>query len=181
MSKDIEPSSVLPRSAWRKVLTETILEVFSVMVRVNVAVADKASLASRQITGIVGIGGAIRANLILECSVTSAVKLAAQMLGTDPDAPDSQNAACDAIGEICNIVAGYFKAKIGLGDACMLSVPTTITGRDYQFHSHTYDRLELSLAFEEEILRMTLEIAEIDAVGYPQKERPRRNGEARTM
>ncbi len=159
-SKGIEPSSILPRSEWHRILTETALEVFSVMVRVDVTVASEAAFVPKQVTGIVGIGGAIRANLILECSVTSAAKLAAQMLGTDPDAPDSQNAACDALGEICNIVAGYFKAKIGLGDACMLSVPTTVTGRDYQFHSHTHDRLELSLAFDGEILRMRLEVAQ---------------------
>lgn len=130
------------------------------MVGVNVAVVREASRTPKQVTGIVGIGGAIRANFILECSSTSATKLAAQMLGIEPDAPDSQQAACDALGEICNIVAGYFKAKIGLGDACMLSVPTIITGQDYHFHSHAYERLELPLAFEGEILWASLEVAQ---------------------
>ena len=42
----------------------------------------------------------------------------------------------DALGEICNMVAGNFKNKVsGLGNGCMLSVPTVITGRDYHCHS----------------------------------------------
>jgi CheY-specific phosphatase CheX len=159
-SKGLEPNSVLPRTAWPGVLAETVVEVFSVMVGVTVAVAGDAPRSATQVTGIVGIAGAIRANFILQCSAASAIKLAAQMLGVATDAPDSQKAACDALGEICNIVAGYFKAKIGLGDACMLSVPTIITGQDYQFCSRVYDRMELALAYEGEILLATLEIAQ---------------------
>jgi chemotaxis protein CheX len=156
----VEPGFVLPRTAWLEVLTETAIEVFSIMVGVNVTVADPNAQAERHVTGIVGIGGAMRANIILQCSHSSGIKLAAQMLGIDPDSSDSEKAAYDALGEICNIVAGYFKAKIGLGDACMLSVPTIITGGDYRFYSQAYDRLEIGLAYEGEILLATLEVAQ---------------------
>jgi chemotaxis protein CheX len=159
-SNRIEPRSVLPRSAWPGVLTETVLEVFSVMVGASVALTDGEPDGPKQVTGIVGIAGAIRANFVLQCSNSSAIKPAAQMLGIAPDGPESRNASCDALGEICNIVAGYFKAKIGLGDACMLSVPTIITGQDYQFYSNAYDRMQFHLAYEGEILWATLEIAQ---------------------
>jgi len=160
-TKNVEPGFVLPRTEWRRVLEETAVEVFSVMVGVAVAPADHGSPSAMQITGVVGIAGAIRANFILRCSTASAIKLASQMLGIEPDAPDAQTAACDALGEICNIVAGYFKAKIGLGDACMLSVPTIITGQDYRFCSRdSYERMELSLLFEGETLAATLEVAQ---------------------
>jgi Chemotaxis phosphatase CheX len=48
------------------------------------------------------------------------------------------------VGEICNLVAGNFKNKIaGLGEVCMLSPPSVITGDDYTVHSplksHTLD------------------------------------------
>ena len=112
-------------------------------------------------TGVVGIAGAIRASFTLQCSNASAIKLASQMLGIAPDAPDAQTAACDALGDVCNSVAGSFKANIGLGDACMLSVPTIITGRDYRFCSReSYERMELSLLFEGETLAATLEVAQ---------------------
>jgi CheY-specific phosphatase CheX len=156
----VEPASILPREAWHGVLTETAIEVFSVMVGVNVTLADGKTQGAKHVTGIVGIGGAIRANFILQCSRSAAVKLAAQMLGIDANTPDSQKAAFDALGEICNIVAGYFKAKVGLGDACMLSVPTIITGQDYRFHSSAYDRMELALIYEGEILSASLEVAQ---------------------
>ncbi len=157
----IEPGSVLPRTAWHAILTETVIEVFSIMVGVNVTLSSDDSRFITQVTGIIGIAGAIRASFILQCSTASAIKLASQMLGISPDALDAQKAAYDALGEIGNIVAGYFKAKIGLGDACMLSVPTIITGQDYRFRSRdTWERLALVLNYEGEILRATLEISD---------------------
>ncbi len=159
-SKSIEPNSVLPQSAWQGVLSETVVEVFSIMVGATVTISDAAPDAPVRLTGMVGIAGAMRANLILQCSAEAASLLAAQMLGISPGDPDSSKAAADALGEICNIVAGYFKAKIGLGEACMLSVPTIITGRDYRFHSqNTYDDIKLNVIYEKHGLQAVLEIA----------------------
>ena len=158
----IEPAVVLPRNAWPGALSETAIEVFSIMVGVNVtAPAKDAPPLLPQVTGVVGIAGAIRAIFTLQCSLTSSVKIASQMLGSSPEDPDSQKAAYDALGEVCNMVAGYFKAKIGLGDACMLSVPTIIAGHDYHFHSgKTYERVEFPMLFEGETLWIALEIAQ---------------------
>jgi CheY-specific phosphatase CheX len=159
-SKSIEPDSVLPQSAWQGVLAATVVEVFSIMVGATVTIADAAPDPPVRLTGMVGIAGAMRANMILQCSGEAASHLAAQMLGIPPDDPGSGKAAADALGEICNIVAGYFKAKVGLGEACMLSVPTIITGRDYHFHSQkTYDDIKLNVIYEEHVLQAVLEIA----------------------
>jgi CheY-specific phosphatase CheX len=156
-SNFIEPSTVLPENEWHSVLIETALEVFSTMVGVNVTVPEEALRAPAQVTAIVGIAGAMRATLVLQCAAAPADKLAAHMLGA---APADSRAACDALGEICNIVAGYFKAKIGLGDACMLSVPTVVMGKDYRFHSPQASvLLELPLAYEGDVIWATLKIA----------------------
>jgi CheY-specific phosphatase CheX len=65
----------------------------------------------------------------------------------------------DAIGEICNIVAGYFKAKIGLGGACMLSMPTVLAGTDYKIISRReYIRMELPLLYESESISVALDV-----------------------
>jgi chemotaxis protein CheX len=68
--------------------------------------------------------------------------------------------AIDAIGEICNMVAGNFKAKIaGLEDKCMLSVPTVISGDSYDLHSlASGERIELALLFQTQPLWFSLEI-----------------------
>ncbi len=159
--KNIEPTAVLPRSAWPSALAETAVEVFAIMVgaTITAAVSDGPQ-APAEVTGIVGIGGAIRANFILQCSSAASIKIASQMLGISLEDPDSQKAACDALGEICNIVAGYFKARIGLGDKCMLSVPMIVVGHDYKFRSReSYERLEVLLVYEGQTLGATLEIA----------------------
>jgi CheY-specific phosphatase CheX len=79
------------------------------------------------------------------------------MLGVPPEEGASHQ--CDAVGEICNIVAGHFKAKIGLGDKCMLSVPTVITGGNYQLRSlASGERLDLPLLCQGEPLWIALDI-----------------------
>ena len=160
-SNSIEPQIVMPRDYWPAVLQETIIEVFSTMAGAGVTIASTdAPLATEQFTALVGIAGAIRATFILQCNQTASHRLAAQMLGVVPEDPACQEASADALGEICNIVAGYFKAKVGLGDTCMLSVPTIIVGRNYKFHSaRTFERLELAVSYEGETLLATLEIA----------------------
>jgi CheY-specific phosphatase CheX len=66
---------------------------------------------------------------------------------------------CEAIGEICNVVAGSFKERVGLGDRCMLSVPTVLTGTDYQIRSRSvYVRVELPLIYETEPIWIALDI-----------------------
>jgi CheY-specific phosphatase CheX len=161
-SREIEPASVLPRTEWRSALAETTIEVFSIMVGASTSVAaEEAPCVTAQLTGVVGIAGALRANFILQCSTATSIKIASQMLGITPDDPNAATAASDAVGEVCNIVAGYFKARIGLGDQCMLSVPTIIVGKDYRFHSrNVYEHLEIPLLYEGETLRATLEIAQ---------------------
>ena len=60
--------------------------------------------------------------------------MASKMLGVDLDKVGAEMS--DALGEVCNMVAGNFKNKIaGLAEGCMLSPPTVITGNDYSLHS----------------------------------------------
>jgi hypothetical protein len=58
------------------------------------------------------------------------------------------------------MVAGNFKNKIsGLGDGCMLSVPTVITGGDYNCHSlGDSNTLRVNFLFEGKSLIAALEI-----------------------
>jgi CheY-specific phosphatase CheX len=58
------------------------------------------------------------------------------------------------------MVAGNFKNKIpGLGDGCLLSVPTVITGRNYSLRSMTDAKAcEVRLLFENMPIVICLEI-----------------------
>ena len=53
------------------------------------------------------------------------------MLGVGED--EARKETVDALGELCNMVVGNFKSKLGrVGETSVLSVPTVIQGRDYQ-------------------------------------------------
>ena len=57
------------------------------------------------------------------------------------------------------MVAGSFKQRIGLGDRCMLSVPTVLTGKDYQVRARSvYVRVELLVLYENEPIWIALDI-----------------------
>jgi chemotaxis protein CheX len=84
--------------------------------------------------------------------------MASKMLGVEPE--NIGNELADALGEVANMVAGNFKNKVsGLGDGCMLSVPTVVIGADYNVHSlansHT---LELNFLFDNKPILISLTI-----------------------
>ena len=73
--------------------------------------------------------------------------------------PTLQKASA-ALGEICNIIAGYFKAKAGLGGACVLSLPTIVVGQNLQISfGKNVPKTGTTVSYEGEQLLATLEIA----------------------
>jgi CheY-specific phosphatase CheX len=109
---------------WRVVLSDAAKEVFQLMVGEELSVPEEANPAVlSEVAGMVGLAGELCGVLTIRCSKAAAGKIACQMLGVAEAEAAAQ--AIDAVGEICNMVAGSFKAKIaGLEDKCMLSVPT---------------------------------------------------------
>lgn len=84
--------------------------------------------------------------------------MAARMLGIEEaEAGDQQ---WDAIGEICNMVAGNFKAKLpGVGERCMLSVPTIVVGSNYCLRAIAGGlRLEYRFRVNDMLSRIILEL-----------------------
>jgi chemotaxis protein CheX len=101
-----------------------------------------------EFTAMVGLAGQLCGLLCVQCQQTGAALMTAKMLGVELDqvGPDLS----DALGEVCNMVAGNFKNKIaGLAEGCMLSPPTVITGSDYSLHSLSESpAIEVRLLFE---------------------------------
>ena len=109
-------------------------EVFELMLacplEVCSAMPEKRAL---DVTSVVGLAGHVSGVLTMRCSSKSAAQMASRMLGIDPQKAGPER--WDAVGEICNMVAGNFKNKIhGLAE-CTLSVPTVLTGADYNLQS----------------------------------------------
>jgi len=144
---------------WREILRNASKEVFSMMVGAQATEPENGDPpVAANITGMVGLAGELCGVLTIRCSTKSASKIASQMLGVD--IMQASDHISDAVGEMCNMVAGNFKAKIpGLEDKCMLSVPTVITGPDYELHSlEVGESIEVPLIFEEEPVWICLEV-----------------------
>jgi len=106
---------------------------------------------------MIGIAGPLSATLSLRCSLQTATAMASHMLAVPPQ--DAATQKSDAVGEICNIVAGYFKAKIGHGEGCLLSVPTVVMGTNYKVCSLREElQIKLPLLYESETALITLDI-----------------------
>jgi chemotaxis protein CheX len=143
---------------WRMILRDSTKEVFSMMVGAEVSSPENDSNRQTEITGMIGLAGALCGVMTIQCSARSAAQITSQMLNVD--IKEASKHQSDAIGEMCNMIAGNFKAKIpNLEDKCMLSVPTVITGPDYEIHSiEVGDKIELPLIFAEEPIWITLEV-----------------------
>ena len=146
------------RECWDSTLQLAIEEVFELMLGSALELPSQPPPEDGlEITSMVGMAGLLCGVLSVRCSTRSASRIASRMLGVDAD--KSGQELWDALGEICNMVAGNFKNKIaGLGDGCMLSVPTVISGGDYNLRSLVNEEIRSVLLFEGEPLVVTLEV-----------------------
>jgi chemotaxis protein CheX len=158
-SQSSADNGAVPFQHWRVILCDSVKEVFSMMVGVEISVpADADPPVVAEVTGMVGLAGELCGVLSVRCGKSCGSKIASKMLGVADS--EAVSHLSDAIGEICNMVAGNFKAKIdGLQDKCLLSVPTVITGGDYQLHSLVVgDRIELPFLFDGDPVWIGLEV-----------------------
>ena len=124
---------VRPDSTWEALLDCAAKEVFQIMLQKEVKTLPKPEQAGSlgDTTAMVGLAGSLCGVLSLRCEGTTAERITARMLGSG--GPVQPNEIPDAMAEVCNMIAGNFKAKITrLSDSCMLSVPTVIRGDDYE-------------------------------------------------
>lgn len=157
MANEIAASDKVPES-WGPLLEVAVREVFEIMLGCKLESQNEPAPVSGDFTAMVGLAGQLCGLLTLHCSAHSAALMASRMLGVDVKESDPQ--MWDAIGEIANMIAGNFKNKLtGMGDRCMLSVPTVITGSDYSLRSMTNaGPLEVPFLFEGAPISIAVEV-----------------------
>jgi len=127
---------------WIPLLELATREVFEMMLGCKLAQPEIAVDESFDITAMVGLAGQMCGVLTVRCAAKSATHMASKMLGMAP-AEGSQD-VLDALGEICNMVAGNVKV---------------ITGNDYSLHSLADSgALDVRLLFESVPIAITLQI-----------------------
>jgi len=153
----------LPSAEWTKLLESATREVFEIMLGTPLEPVKTKSNSEEgtqepALTAMIGLAGQVSGVLTVRCTPRAAAGIAEKMLGTKVDENDKSTA--DAVGEVCNMIAGNFKSKIsGLAESCMLSVPTVISGSNYQFHRlENLEYVEVSLEFDDCSLDVALEM-----------------------
>jgi chemotaxis protein CheX len=143
---------------WLPLIDVATREVFELMLSSQLTVPATVEDTTMDVTAMVGLAGQLCGVLSVRCGVKAATLMASKMLGVAVDKVGADMP--DALGEVCNMVAGNFKNKIaGLAEGCMLSPPTVITGNDYSLHSQADSPgLQVSLLFEGMLVVITLQV-----------------------
>jgi len=149
----------LPEGGWEALLRIAASEILECMLGVQVGdLPESVSRNSIEMTAMVGLAGELSGVLSLRCPTSAAATLASKMLSTDIAPTDADTR--DALGEVCNVIAGNLKAKVpDLDDACLLSTPTIVCGRDYHLFSISNSTsFGTALQFEGQPLWITLDL-----------------------
>ena len=119
-------------------LENSVSEVFETMLGVHCRRVDGIEAipkheAAVSVTAVVGFGGILSGACVIRCNALAARTIAGRMAGMEFE--DVDDIVKDAMGEICNMLAGTWKSKVAdLAANCGLSVPAVITGSDYNLH-----------------------------------------------
>lgn len=158
-SKLAELSREERQNRFTQALDGAAVEVFEMMVGTPLGPSDQVTLPRvADYTSMIGLAGDLCGVLSFRCGLDSAARIAGKMLGTDEHT--SEECVRDALGEICNMVAGSFKAQLSdVAEQCMLSVPMVVSGKDYQLYPLADGlRIQVSKSFEGALIWMTLDL-----------------------
>ncbi len=148
----------VPHQEWGSLIKVAAREVFELMIGCTLTTPEAAVEENFTVTSMVGLAGKLTGVMSVRCGPEAAIRITSRMLGVEVNHGGAE--MTDALGEVCNMVAGNFKNKIsGLGDDCMLSVPTVIVGSNYCVHSLADSpAIYVSLLFEKFPIAISLQI-----------------------
>jgi chemotaxis protein CheX len=158
MSVDTSAAVRSHEENWQPILELAVEEVFEIMLRCRVKPTPRPEPeANVEFTAMVGLAGSLCGVLSVCCDAPTAKQMAWRMLG---DSASTDDQVSDALGEVCNMVAGNFKNKLaGMDGRCLLSVPTVICGGEYQFRSLADgELLDVCVVFEGAPVAVRLEL-----------------------
>ena len=123
---------------------ETTITVFKSMVFMDISGTkydDQIHIPEKHLTAMVGFAGSYMGLAAIHCSEIFARQVGASMLYMDCDELTEEDVR-DALGEVANMIAGHFKARLAeknQSDAAVFdqSVPTVISGTGYETHAVT--------------------------------------------
>lgn len=113
-------------------LTESAKHVFATMMSTEVTVGKPERVESRDashdISAVIGLNGAVEGAVTIGMSFTTANAVAQAILSLEEQL--SRDDLVDAIGELCNMITGNAKARLGT-DGISITVPSVIIGAQH--------------------------------------------------
>ncbi len=117
---------------------------------------ERGSPLARDVSGVIGIAGAIDGAVAVSLPWALAVRIVERMLG---QAPESDASVRDGIGELVNVIAGHAKGALaGTAYAFQIALPMVIVGAGHAVWSPGASGLSLAVDFEVEGDPFTLQV-----------------------
>jgi chemotaxis protein CheX len=135
----------------------SVNEVFDMMLGAAcIPTGERPEEEAETITAVVGFGGLLSGACVLRSGSSAALNIAAKLTGME--FPEIDDTVKDAIGEVCNMLAGAWKGRVpDLSANCGLSIPAVITGRDYRIHVQAPEfRLDHAYRFDDTLFSVTI-------------------------
>jgi chemotaxis protein CheX len=140
---------------WTGQIDDAVAEVFETMLRLPYGVVDETPAMGVMISARIEFSGAIDGDCTVRVRDTAAERLTDMLLEAEADWDDEM--IDDAVGELCNMIAGGWKSRFGMDANCHISVPAVSRcdvgeradesrGEMRRFYGMGEDVLEVTLA-----------------------------------
>lgn len=141
-------------------IIESAKEIFSTMIMMEIEVAEKASndgaALEDSISGIIGLAGLRKGVLAIHLPSVVARAITSNFLGME--VTEINEDVEDAVGELANMLGGNVKTILSeRGKDIELSMPSTITGKSYDFQT-TKDAERHVISFVSEAGNFSVEL-----------------------
>jgi len=135
----------------------SVEEVFHMMLGAAcVSLEERPAQEAETITAVVGFGGLLSGACVFRSGSSAALGIAARLTGME--FVEIDDTVKDAIGEVCNMLAGAWKGRVpDLSANCGLSIPAVITGSNYHIHVQAPEfKLHHVYRFEQSAFEVTI-------------------------
>lgn len=144
----------------REKIIESAKEIFSSMLMMEISPMEKNEKETHplvdSISGVIGLAGTHKGVLAIHLPHNVAIAITSSFLGMDVEGINSD--VEDAVGELANMLGGNVKAILSeKGRDINLSLPTTISGSNYDYQSNK-DAERIFITFRCEPGQFTIEL-----------------------
>lgn len=145
----------------RERIIESVKEIFSTMLTMETSATEEMGTEDvlphvDSISGVIGLAGTHKGVLAVHLPNRVAMAITSSFLGMDIDEMNSD--VEDAVGELANMLGGNVKSILSeKGKDISLSMPTTISGRHYDYQSNK-DAERIFIPFRCETGQFTIEL-----------------------